>query len=320
MSTPNHHIKSTESVVKRKLARSYALSRFFNPRNIEHEWYPLWAHLLFDMVANEPNLIVCPQFPVWISPEEEEADPTRSLMGDEGIEDPPTPKLPPRVVKVKAQIAIKQQLALLDSESSLGTGSHDSSSVASDRSTQSHHSSSASQLTQGTNVSGATTALKQGLTSRIPDYAIIKLIQKDPPRSNLNRRYNGIEIEKAEVKLLVELKRFASRSLPFDDPNDNRLLDAIHRILHIAHNNILQQAALVFLKFPDLHQVKAIVACGDYWRIATIARENISSDVFEALGIGNYSGRREENANWSDLMTMEEGIDSLVGLSEDLGN
>lgn len=51
---------------KARLETSYAFSRTFNPRNLEFLWYPLWCQTLFDLAASVPNLIVAPQFPVWI--------------------------------------------------------------------------------------------------------------------------------------------------------------------------------------------------------------------------------------------------------------
>ncbi|KAG2133613.1 uncharacterized protein EDB93DRAFT_1254827 [Suillus bovinus] len=47
------------------LGTSYARSRKFNSRNLEHYWYPLWAQTFSDLVANAPKLIVAPQFPIW---------------------------------------------------------------------------------------------------------------------------------------------------------------------------------------------------------------------------------------------------------------
>ncbi|KAG1891731.1 uncharacterized protein F5891DRAFT_1210963 [Suillus fuscotomentosus] len=47
------------------LGTSYAFSRKFNTRNLEHYWYPLWAQTLSDLVAKAPKLIVAPQFPIW---------------------------------------------------------------------------------------------------------------------------------------------------------------------------------------------------------------------------------------------------------------
>lgn len=50
---------------KAMLETSLAFSRIHNPRNIEYFWYSLWYQTLSDLVADIPNLVVAPQFPLW---------------------------------------------------------------------------------------------------------------------------------------------------------------------------------------------------------------------------------------------------------------
>ncbi|KAG2047933.1 hypothetical protein BDR06DRAFT_1024769 [Suillus hirtellus] len=56
------------------LATSLAFSRTFNSRNLEFHWYPLWNQILYELVADIPNLVLAPQFPVWFVPDDDDGD------------------------------------------------------------------------------------------------------------------------------------------------------------------------------------------------------------------------------------------------------
>lgn len=52
------------SKLQQFLARSLALSYSLNHRNIEHDWYAYWNHVILDMVKDIRNLVVSPQYVV----------------------------------------------------------------------------------------------------------------------------------------------------------------------------------------------------------------------------------------------------------------
>ncbi|KAG2063484.1 hypothetical protein BDR04DRAFT_1163644 [Suillus decipiens] len=66
----NNIVAPYSAILRTSLAYSYT----FNPRNLEHYWYPLWDHTLSHLVANKPNLIVFPQYPRWFIPADDDSE------------------------------------------------------------------------------------------------------------------------------------------------------------------------------------------------------------------------------------------------------
>lgn len=191
---------------KARLETSYAFSRTFNPRNLEFLWYPLWCQTLFDLAASVPNLIVAPQFPVWIirhhDNEHEDAN-----EGDD----------PEEIEEIQGE---EQHNEPEEGDYEDGAG----------------------------DISFASTVPEKKAEGVLVDFAILSLRAVPQPKEKLC--YGGWRITGASVCLLVELKRFVSRSL-------------------------VKQAGYLFIKDKAKDSVMAIAAAGPFWSGATIHRDDI---------------------------------------------
>ncbi|KAG2744211.1 hypothetical protein P692DRAFT_20744482 [Suillus brevipes Sb2] len=211
---------------KARLETSYAFSRTFNPRNLEFLWYPLWCQTLFDLAASVPNLIVAPQFPVWIirhhDNEHEDAN-----EGDD----------PEEIEEIQGE---EQHNEPEEGDYEDGAG----------------------------DISFASTVPEKKAEGVLVDFAILSLRAVPQPKEKL--RYGGWRITGASVCLLVELKRFVSRSLKDDELN-------VKILAHVqeARSDLVKQAGYLFIKDKAKDSVMAIAAAGPFWSGATIHRDDI---------------------------------------------
>ncbi|KAG1720481.1 hypothetical protein EDB19DRAFT_1964635 [Suillus lakei] len=176
------------------LETSLAFSRTFNSRNIEFPWYALWNQTLCDLVADVPNLIVTPQFPVCIA------------------------------AQCKAVASKKPD----DNEDEGGAG----------------------------DISFASTVAEKHADSVVVDFVILNLTAQ--PQSGWKSRYGGWRIAAASVDLLVEVKRFASRSAT------GKAQEALifEKIVE-ARGDLLNQAAHLFIQDSKKKSVLGIAAAGN---------------------------------------------------------
>jgi hypothetical protein len=211
---------------KTRLEMSYAFSRTLNPRNLEFYWYPLWCQTLFDLVAGVPDLIVAPQFPVWIIRHNDQLESAND--GD----DPDEVEELERTVQGQQVAAGGMQVPGNDVEE----GDHEPDIGAGD-------------------ISFASTVPEKDANSVLVDFAVVSLTAV--PRSEEKFRYGGWRITAANTCLLVEVKRFASRSLEGNE------LDADIK-LHVeeARNDVVAQAGYLFLQDETKDSVMVIAAAG----------------------------------------------------------
>ncbi|KAG2062842.1 hypothetical protein BDR04DRAFT_1164563 [Suillus decipiens] len=162
------------------LQNSLGYSRTFNPRNLEFYWYPLWGQTLFDLVANVPNLIVAPQFPIWIVPLD---DTNTEVESDEDGDDPE---------EVTLQTA---------------TGTTQTPAI------ELHSNDDNDSIHEG--ISMALTNPAPDAKGVVVDFAILRIGAQD--ESQHKRRYGGWRITEVDIGLLVEVKRYPSRGLAGGD-------------------------------------------------------------------------------------------------------
>ncbi|KAG1725190.1 hypothetical protein EDB19DRAFT_2043327 [Suillus lakei] len=222
------------------LETSYAFSRTFNSRNMEFYWYPLWCQTLFDLVASAPNLIVAPQFPVWIVKHNDQ------LEGADDGDDPEEVEELERTAQGERGVAGGIQVTGNEVEEE---GDHEPEVGAGD-------------------ISFASTIPENDTESVLVDFAVVSLTAVAQSEEKI--RYGGWRITAATACLLVEVKRFASRSLKNDE------LDADIK-LHIeeARSDLMVQAGLLFLQDETRDSVMVIAAAGPYWSGTTIHRDNV---------------------------------------------
>jgi hypothetical protein len=197
------------------LETSFAFSRTFNSRNIEFHWYALWAQTLSDLVADVPNLIVAPQFPVWFVPMQDDHEDEDDGDDPEEIVQPP-----------EEQNAPGKQAD--DEEFGCGVG----------------------------DVSFASTVPEKNANQVVVDFAILHLMAVAQPQQMV--RYGGWRIAEANIGLLVEVKRFASRSLKGEEQKQE-----ISGEISEACNDLVIQAAHVFIQDSKKQYVFAIAASGN---------------------------------------------------------
>jgi len=241
------------NIFKATLAKSLAFSRTFNNRNLEFPWYPCWGSTLFDLVADRSNLIVAPQHPLYFSDEDIErwGDDMGSETAEEGCDPyesegpPPTiaaphGPVPPPVLSTNITLDDYEYMEC-DPDASFST-------------------------TPGRRVSEV-----------YVDYAIIHV---DASSCETPARYSGWQITQMSVPLLVEQKRFASRSL-----GGPELMRSIKGCISEAICQLHQQAAHLFVVDIEATSVMAIGACGPYWSDMIIERNNIPN-IIEQVTMG----------------------------------
>ena len=209
------------------LEKSFAFSQTCNPRNLEYHWYPTWNQVLSDLVIDVPNLIVAPQYPIWFVPQNDEengdASDPEETEDDEDISDP-------------EQIQDDGDNGGADDPEEMVV-SDDEDHVMAD-------------------VSFASTLPEKGAKSAIVDFAIIHLTAVPQPKHTT--RYNGWRITQANVGLLVEVKKFASRSL-----TGAELEHAVQGRIAGARDDLINQAAHLFVQDECKDSVMAIAAAGN---------------------------------------------------------
>jgi len=116
-------------------------------------------------------------------------------------------------------------------------------------------------------ISFASTVPEKKAEGVLVDFAILSLRAVPQPKEKL--RYGGWRITGASVCLLVELKRFVSRSLK--DELDVKILAHVQE----ARSDLVKQAGYLFIKDKTKNSVMVIAAAGPFWSGATIHRDDI---------------------------------------------
>jgi hypothetical protein len=173
-------------------------------------------------VADVPNLIVAPQFPVWI---------TRDYVNEhEDADDGDDPEEIKEIEGEEQDDAAKSQVPGNEPEEGdyeVGAG----------------------------DISFASTVPEKEAVGVLVDFAILGVGAVPQPNEKL--RYGGWRITSESVCLLVELKRFASRSMKDDELN----VEILARVQE-ARSDLVRQAGFLFIKDKTKNSVMAIAAAG----------------------------------------------------------
>ncbi|KAJ8579486.1 hypothetical protein M405DRAFT_886440 [Rhizopogon salebrosus TDB-379] len=263
------------------LQKSFAYSRTFNPRNIEFYWYPVWDQTLSDLVSDVANLVVAPQFPVWFVPQDDQDSEDEVNEDDDGDGDDPE--------EVETHNPNTKNSAPAAGNSTF-SGDDDAGEF------------------EAGNISFASTVPQNNARSAIADFAIIHVTGQRQPK--LKNRYGGWRITGAKVGLLVEVKRFARRSLTGKEFNEELELEVAP-----ACDDLLEQAAHLFLQPENKDQdaVLAIAAAGPFWCNTKIYRANVKSlmrrlsqkDPTYNLEEDLAEWDRDPQVQWSNMLRLD---------------
>lgn len=263
------------------LETSFAFSRTFNSRNIEFHWYALWAQILSDLVADVPNLIVVPQFPVWYVPtkddddddddDEDDGDEDDDEDDDDDDEDEGDGDDPEEIDLLPPGSSPE------DEDEEFGCGAGD--------------------------VSFASTVPQKDAEQVLADFSILHLKAAAQPQQM--DRYGGWAITEVNIGLLVEVKRSASRSLEGQEQSE-----AISEKIKEACDDLITQAAHVFIQDLDKKYVYAIAASGPYWRGTTIHRTQVLGTMhFYADKDPSYQPPKEQPTDrklrWNQIIRVD---------------
>jgi len=229
------------------LETSFAFSYTFNPRNLEYHWYPLWNQTLSDMVSDVPNVIVAPQYPIWFVPQDDEVgnEDERDKDDDKEYEDDGSGGDP-------EEVPIVSEGELLPGE---GTAVLEDDNDGEDMG----------------EVSFALTVPEKDARGVIVDFAVINLGGVPLKQPGGKMRYGGWRITAANIGLLVEIKSFVSRRL-----TSAELEKEIGAEIPVACDDIVKQAAYLFLQDPNKESVLAIAAVGHWWCNTKINRGDVN--------------------------------------------
>ncbi|OAX34399.1 hypothetical protein K503DRAFT_774595 [Rhizopogon vinicolor AM-OR11-026] len=256
------------------LERSLAFSRTCNPRNLEYQWYPLWDQTLDDLVTDVSNLIVAPQYPVWFVPQDDE-EVEEEEEGEGEDEDDGRGGDPEEIITSIGESNPEESTALEDDDAG----------------------------EEVADVSFASTMQEKSTKSVLVDFVIINV--NGVPRRQKNSRYGGWRITRANVGLLVEVKRFVSRSL-----TGVELEKALEARVSEAHEDLITQAAHLFLQEEDKDSVLAIAAAGPWWCSAKINRDDVKMVMHRLASKdptyqAHTSGAAALQLNWSSLLRLD---------------
>ncbi|KAG1820676.1 hypothetical protein EV424DRAFT_1347059 [Suillus variegatus] len=160
------------------LATSLAFSRTLNSRNLEFLWYPLWNQILYELVADIPNLVLTPQFPVWFVPDDDDGDGDDDEDENDG-DDPEEIILQPPEEQPTKEAPENQDNPNEDDDEATGAAAGD--------------------------ISFASTVPQKDAEEVIVDFVILHLKAVAQPQPELKTRYGGWRITAASVGLLVEV-------------------------------------------------------------------------------------------------------------------
>ncbi|KAG1795594.1 hypothetical protein EV424DRAFT_1446701 [Suillus variegatus] len=256
------------------LATSLAFSRTLNSRNVEYLWYPLWNQILYELVADIPNLVLAPQFPVWFVPDDDEDDEDEN-DGDD----------PEEIIQPPEEQPTKEAPENQNNQNE-------------------HEDDEAAEAAAG-DISFASTVPQKNAEGVIVDFVILHLKAVAQPQPELKTRYGGWRITAASVGVLIEVKRFVSRSLA----GENQTTEILSRIME-ACSDLIDQAACVFLRNPNTDSVLAIATAGPYWRGATIRPINVRKAMHRISAKDpSYQAPGEQspdkNIHWNDILRVD---------------
>ncbi|GLB34711.1 hypothetical protein LshimejAT787_0202760 [Lyophyllum shimeji] len=265
------------------LTRSLAYSRTYNTRNLEHYWYPCWNHTLVDLTADNSRLLVAPQFPLYISPHADIDDQQETNQdGDEEVDDSP-----------RGEGEGGDEGPWIEGAASLGTTPQVGAQPQAD----------SEELMADLSFSTAATTPDAKAVARVTDFAILHI---SPQQSTaLPRRYEGYRVDRLTVPLILEEKRFPSRSLAGD-----AFTDKLKTRVREAQEAAVFQVALLFRKFPAMQSVMVIAAAGPYWTNTTFRRSptgRLSAEEFQkAMRIDDFAEiyRTVDHRRWSKALRL----------------
>lgn len=299
-----------------RYTRSYALSRTFNTRNLEYYWYPTWNQSLYELIGDEPQLFVFPQYPLWFSSAlVTDPEGPADISGDEAFEDEVegssedgrflgtgVESLPAvetdtsaksRVEEWQRQQASEEDKWAVDLPYLFQGGDRDD-----DDELDATH-------IHNITLSSAATVPRPKAILRLADYAIVHVTVDEDPQ--LPARYEGYRIVEERVPIIVEEKRYVDRSLEGDEHD----VDLFYR-LDEAKVALDIQAALLFRTHHSATVVTAIAAAGPFWSTAEfepVLNHGVSARKFE-------QGMRDEKyhivlstvrrrTDWSDAVKLD---------------
>ncbi|KAH7904284.1 hypothetical protein BJ138DRAFT_1166801 [Hygrophoropsis aurantiaca] len=270
---------------KSTLAKSFAYSRAFNKRNLEYQWYSLFCQILTDLVDEFPNIFVVPQFPSWVREEDfnalmsQEAPPESGPDGGHVtfVELPNRPHTRAYVTPAVGQ----QPMHLLGSQTEPGEDD---------------------QVLDGADASfdsSATEPAKDAANVLI-DFALVHVMAEHAiPR---HPRYGGWLVTEVNIPVIIEQKRFTSRTL-----ENKALHDGIGFLLDIARKDLYEQAAHLFLQFERMESVIAIATCGPYWSNVILRRGNVRVEM-SLIQDGNWiDAKVNDTLKWPEAVSVEDG-------------
>jgi hypothetical protein len=221
------------------IARSFAASYLWNRRNLEGPWYGRSDQVWHNLTSPFPNMIVVPQYPLWLSEQEldEEAD-EEDEASDEASDGSEETDVDEAVTR--NDLADQQPVLCVESD--------DHDCVEAD-------------ITEDSLI----TIPEHNAAELFPDFVILHFRTK-PLRPNHPRfvQLAGIRITHECCPIIIENKRMPRRRTDaalfdgsFHDELERHLLEAI--------SDLERQCAYAFKKYRHALSIIAVAVAGDYW-------------------------------------------------------
>ncbi|KAG2039224.1 hypothetical protein BDR03DRAFT_952258 [Suillus americanus] len=171
-------------------------------------------------------------------------------------------------------------------------------------------------------ISFASTVPEKNARGVLVDFAILNLTAVAQP---LQRdRYGGWRITAASVGLLVEVKRFPSRSLTHKE-QESKMLGPLAE----AKNDLIEQAGYLFLQNTDMNSVLVIAATGPYWSGTTIRRGDVNQTMHrlsekDPSYLAPSERRPDQKLKWNNLLRVDaprsrDRLNTIYNTLKDMG-
>jgi hypothetical protein len=241
---------------KARIARSFAASYRYNSRNIEGPWYGRSAQVWHDLIKDFDNMIVVPQYPLWLTTEDAEgAADEESNEGDAEDEDEiDEDEIDEDETLSRLSIADQPEIRIEpDDDSELENCVQIDITEDSIRTLPEHN---AAQL--------------------FPDFVILHLrvrtLRPDHPRF-LQRA--GMRVTHECCPIVIENKRMPRRRTDVELYDEAFELDLQER-LQEAIDDLEDQCAYAFKRYKHALSIVAVAVAGDYWQYASVTFDTVS--------------------------------------------
>jgi hypothetical protein len=226
--------------LKARIARSFAASYQWNVRNLEGHWYARSAQVWHDLTSHFPDTILVPQYPLWLTHEDQDSVNEDGEEGDNEDEE----------IDSDEEAVRKTDMQLITGHPTIRLEPDDDDQNCGE---------------VDTTEDSLITLPEPNAAELLPDFVILHFrlrpLQPDHPRF---LQLAGIRITHECCPIIIENKRMPPRRRDVDLYN-NTFSEELEERLYEAMLDLEHQCAYAFKKYRHMLSVIAVAVAGDHW-------------------------------------------------------